>query len=63
MFPMIFESSMGLGKLSCDILHGTTQGWVCSNGNTFGLFFKCICFFTFQDIYIIMFLRCDFNGK
>ncbi len=59
----IFESSMGLGKLRCDIPDGTTQGWFCPNGNTFGLFLKCICSFTFHDINIIMFLRCDFNGK
>jgi hypothetical protein len=27
MFPMIFQSLMGLRKLKCDILSGTTQGW------------------------------------
>jgi hypothetical protein len=29
MFPMIFQNSMGLGKSRCDVLSGTTQGWVC----------------------------------
>jgi hypothetical protein len=24
-FPMVFQSSMGLGKLKCDIPNGTTQ--------------------------------------
>jgi hypothetical protein len=29
MFPMIFQSWMGLGKSRCDVLIGTTQGWAC----------------------------------
>jgi hypothetical protein len=29
MFPMIFQSLMGLRKSRCDILSGTTQGWAC----------------------------------
>jgi hypothetical protein len=27
-FPMILKSLMGLGKLLCNVPHGTTQGWV-----------------------------------
>jgi hypothetical protein len=33
------------------------------NGNAFGLLFICIFSFTFGDINIIIFLRCDYNGK
>jgi hypothetical protein len=29
MFPMIFQSLMGLGKSRCNVLNGTTQGWAC----------------------------------
>jgi hypothetical protein len=29
---MIFQSSMVLGKSSCDIPSGTTQGWDCLRG-------------------------------
>jgi hypothetical protein len=29
MFPMIFQSLMALGKSSCDIFSGITQGWAC----------------------------------
>ncbi len=29
MFPMIFQSSMSLRKLRCDVPSGTTQRWVC----------------------------------
>ncbi len=28
-FPMIFQSSMGLGKLRCDVFSGTIEGWAC----------------------------------
>jgi hypothetical protein len=31
MFPMNFQSLMGLGKSRCDVLNGSTQGWVCPN--------------------------------
>jgi hypothetical protein len=29
MFPMIYQSSMGLKKSRCDIPNDTTQGWAC----------------------------------
>jgi len=31
-FPMIFQSLMGLGKSKCDIPNGTTQGLASPNG-------------------------------
>ncbi len=35
MFPMIFQSLMGLGKSRCDVPIGTTQRWVCPNVFTY----------------------------
>jgi hypothetical protein len=29
MFPMIFQSLMGLRKSRCDVLNGTIQRWAC----------------------------------
>jgi hypothetical protein len=29
MFPVIFQSSIGIGKSRCDIPSGTTQEWAC----------------------------------
>jgi hypothetical protein len=37
-FPMIFQSSMGIGKSRCDVPNGTTQRWACPwvyQGSTF----------------------------
>jgi hypothetical protein len=31
---MIFQSSLGPRKSRCDVLGGTTQGWVCSRNNS-----------------------------
>jgi hypothetical protein len=41
---MIFQSLMGLGKSRCDVLSGTTQGWVC-----------CLCLV--MDMFTLIFIR------
>jgi hypothetical protein len=45
MFPVIFQSSMGLGKSRCDIPNGSTQEWgvaIKFYQNNAILFFYCV---------------------
>ncbi len=51
MFPICCKSLMGLTKLRCDVLSGTTQRYICSQ-NRFYIFQYCVLLKAFPPIYM-----------
>ncbi len=49
---MLFSNWMGVKILECDILSGTTQKWVCSNGKPNGMLMSQIVKFSkFENLH------------